>query len=47
MVALVDAMINSRMCTKFSSKDGPAAAIESAIDGGFNVGFEWAPQSYL
>ena len=31
----------------FSSKDGPAAAIESAIDGGFNVGFEWAPQSYL
>ena len=40
MVALVNAMINARMCTNVSSNGGPAAALESAIDGGFNVGFE-------
>ena len=30
-----------------SSNGGPATALESAIDGGRNVGFEWAPQSFL
>ena len=26
-----------------SCNGGPTAALESAIDGGLNVGFEWAP----
>ena len=26
-----------------SSNDGPDAALEGALDGGLNVGFEWAP----
>ena len=26
-----------------SSNGGPAAALESATDGGLNVGFEWDP----
>ena len=35
-------------CVKnVSSNGGPATALESAIDGGLNVGFEWAPQSSL
>ena len=26
-----------------SSNGGPAVALESAIDGGLNVGFKWVP----
>ena len=28
-----------------SSNGGPDAALERVLDGGLNVGFEWAPQS--
>ena len=30
-----------------SSNGGPDAALEGALDGGLNAGFEWAPQSSL
>ena len=43
MVALVDAMINAQMCTKWFIFGRPHAALEVAIDGGLNVGFEWVP----
>ena len=42
VVALVDAMINKQMCTQWFN-GGPDAALEGVLDGGLNVGFEWAP----
>ena len=43
VVALVDAMINGQMCTKWLFYGGPDAALEGALDCGLNVGFVWGP----
>ena len=40
MVTLADAMIDGQMCTKWLFDHGPDAALEGALDGGLNVGFE-------
>ena len=40
VVALVGAVINGQMCTKWFIYSEPVAALEGALDGGLNVGFE-------
>ena len=43
MVALVDAIINAQMFTKWLYNGEPAAALEDTLDGGLDVRLEWAP----
>ena len=40
MVALVDAIINAQICTKWSTNDRLDAALEGMLDNGLNIGRE-------